>query len=96
LFAWPYNPNRPGRGLRAAFPAKRRAPPLPFPTTGRTASPFRFSNFRLDFFTCFSIPRTPPPADGLRRPKGVAHACAFPKLLKNATKGQRPGAAGPT
>ena len=71
LFAWPYNPNRPGRGVtRAAF--STFFPPPPPSRAGAATSP--------SSSLCFSIPHaTPRPA-----PWPGAPPRASPKLLKTA------------
>lgn len=71
LFAWPYNPNRPGRGVtRAAF--STFLPPPPPSRAGAATSP--------SSSLCFSIPHAPPrPA-----PRPGAPTRASPKLLKTA------------
>ena len=94
LFAWPYNPNRPGRrGLRAAFFAAGGAPPSPFPTTGRTARlPLLY--FRLASLLCLSIPRAPPPRTAFAAPGRGARVCVS-QIVKERAQGQCPRAASP-
>ena len=77
LFAWPYNPNRPGRGAtRAAFSAS--LPPPPPSRAGAATSP--------SSPLCFSIPHAPArPA-----PWPGAPPRASPKLLKTARGANAP------
>ena len=77
LFAWPYNPNRPGRGAtRAAFSTSLPPPAL----SGLAADTSPSSSL------CFSIPHTTPrPA-----PWPGAPPRASPKLLKTARGANAP------